>query len=159
MRTLSSSHGSVSSVASPPQKGHGRRRPTSARGRCNVLSVTINVPWIEVRGGGDAVALLAGETSVSVRRTKGRRIDGPADPSRDIATSRRAPPGTGSLHRRGRFVPASGGEVGDRGARGAGAALRLLPLLLPPQRRLVEDVVRPADALQAARVHGIRVEH
>src|SRR5919198_3221445 len=44
------------------------------------------------------------------------------------------------------------GEVGHRPAGALRAALRLLPLLLAPQRRQVEGVVGAADGLAAARV-------
>src|SRR3954451_6873544 len=52
----------------------------------------------------------------------------------------------------------SRGEVGNRGVRALDAPLRLLPLLLAPQRGLVEDEVRTADLLEPTGVHRVRVE-
>ena len=49
-------------------------------------------------------------------------------------------------------------KSGLRRVRARGAALRLLPLLLAPERRQVEEVVRAAGHLGAARVLRVRVE-
>src|SRR4051812_4660616 len=53
----------------------------------------------------------------------------------------------------------SGGEVGLVRAHRVAAALGFLPVLLAAEGGEVEEVVRPACALQAARVLRVRVEH
>src|SRR4051812_41187434 len=59
-----------------------------------------------------------------------------------------------------RRVPAAAlaGEVGLWGARALGPALRLLPVLLAPERGEVEEVVRAAGRLEPARVLRVGVE-
>src|SRR5215470_1325917 len=50
-------------------------------------------------------------------------------------------------------------EVGCRGSHRLASTLRLFPFLLAPERGEIEEVVRAADRLEAARVLRIRVVH
>ena len=92
-------------------------------------------------------------------RPRGREPDDPATHDEHV----------GTVHCGRTLLPGALGAPGQlrvsrrrrsraRRVRALDAALRLLPVLLAAERGLVEQVVRTADRLEPAGVHGVRVE-
>ena len=102
-----------------------------------------------------------GRSTTRCSRGPGRTGSTSSSPTRAALARRRRPlhtAGGARGVRRGDPRAALAREVGRRGARAVRAALRLLPVLLAPERGEVEEVVRAAGRLRAARVGRVGVE-